>query len=374
MPRKSNQQGRQAERDMAAEQQQRAWSILYNHPVLAPLAYRVYTPDNRLCPRDGWAVVCANGEIHVNEERLASPAEWCYVFAHCLLHLGFGHFAVQKYQQKEWNAACDCFVAQFLAELRLGKPPSELDGLLPALQRAGNFTLRSEEELFSAFCERGVPESLFPTGTAGRTAIDMIYLSEQKLRQGAPVRWQDYLAHGLEAAVKEAVDIAGGVIPHPSRAHTTLLTDAQRARSWFIANYPLLGALAASFTIIEDPLVCHRLEISVAAINMERKEIYINPRAGLTSAELRFVMAHELLHAGLRHDVRCGPRDFYLWNVACDYVVNSWLLEMGVGSLPRIGALYDPSLKGESAEAIYDRIAGDLRRYRKLSTLRGQSL
>ena len=149
------------------------------------------------------------------------------------------------------------------------------------------------------------------------------------------------------------------------------MTAADRARRWFIANYPLLGALAASFTIVEDPLLCIQQHISVAAVNVEERTIYINPHAGMNDEELRFVMAHELLHVGLRHDVRCGGRDFYFWNVACDYVVNGWLIEMGVGNLPRLGALYDPDLKGESAEAIYDLIVTDLRRFRKLATFRG---
>jgi predicted metal-dependent peptidase len=82
-------------------------------------------------------------------------------------------------------------------------------------------------------------------------------------------------------------------------------------------------------------------------------------------------MAHELLHAGLRHQARRQGRDPYLWNVACDYVVNGWLVEMGIGATPRIGVLLDPDLRGFSAEAIYDRIVTDLRRYRKLATLRG---
>jgi predicted metal-dependent peptidase len=156
------------------------------------------------------------------------------------------------------------------------------------------------------------------------------------------------------------------------RAHQT---EAQQARAWFINHYPLLGALASRFTIIEDQLLCHRLGISVAAIDCEAREIYMNPAAGLQRStfreECRFVMAHELLHAGLRHDVRCQGRDPYLWNVACDYVINNWLVEMGIGEMPRFGLLYDPTLKGESAEAIYDRMATDMRRFRKLATLRG---
>jgi predicted metal-dependent peptidase len=89
---------------------------------------------------------------------------------------------------------------------------------------------------------------------------------------------------------------------------------------------------------------------------------------------MRFVMAHELLHVGLRHDARRQGRDPYLWNVACDYVINGWLIEMGLGLLPKVGGLYDAELKGLSAEAVYDRIVTDLRRYRKLATLRGIGL
>lgn len=117
---------------------------------------------------------------------------------------------------------------------------------------------------------------------------------------------------------------------------------------------------------------CLRLGISVAAVDAESKEVFMNPAAGLDDHEARFVLAHELLHVGLRHDARRSGRDPFYWNVACDYVINGWLIEMGLGELPKVGALYDPELKGESAESIYDRIVTDLRRYRRLWTLAGQ--
>jgi hypothetical protein len=44
---------------------------------------------------------------------------------------------------------------------------------------------------------------------------------------------------------------------------------------------------------------------------------------------------------------------------------------MGVGRVPQVGLLHDPELKTESAEAVYDRIVTDLRRFRKLQTMRG---
>ena len=50
-------------------------------------------------------------------------------------------------------------------------------------------------------------------------------------------------------------------------------------------------------------------------------------------------MAHELRHVGLRHDTRRQGRDGHLWNVACDFVINAWLIEMGVGRGPRVRLL-----------------------------------
>ncbi|MCL2300246.1 MAG: peptidase, partial [Firmicutes bacterium] len=171
--------------------------------------------------------------------------------------------------------------------------------------------------------------------------------------------------------VRSAVSVAAGELGQDWQVGAN--SPAARAKEWFISSYPLLGAIAASFKLIEEPLVCQRLEISIAAISPGLREIYINPQAVLDSEELRFVMAHEFLHAALRHDARKDWRDGYLWNVACDYVINQWLSEMGVGERPD-GLLYDEQFKGLNAEAVYDRIVTDMRTYRKLATLRGIGL
>lgn len=75
-------------------------------------------------------------------------------------------------------------------------------------------------------------------------------------------------------------------------------------------------------------------------------------------------MAHEFLHVALRHDARLEGRDPVLWNVACDYVINGWLVDMKVGILPD-GVLYDQQFQGMSAEAVYDLILADQRQYLK---------
>lgn len=53
----------------------------------------------------------------------------------------------------------------------------------------------------------------------------------------------------------------------------------------------------------------------------------------LTDPEMKFVMLHEMLHCVLKHCVRGRALNRFLYNVACDIVVNSLILEaMGVAS------------------------------------------
>jgi predicted metal-dependent peptidase len=145
---------------------------------------------------------------------------------------------------------------------------------------------------------------------------------------------------------------------------------ASQARSWFINSYPIFGALAISFRLIEDPEICLREDVVTAAVCAESREIFINSSRELTEQQCRFVLAHEFLHVGLRHHARTQGRDPFLWNVACDYVINGWLKQMKIGAmLPDV--LYDSELNDQSAEQVYDRITGDLRLQRRLVTLRG---
>jgi predicted metal-dependent peptidase len=345
---------RQPTNDIALLNYQLGCQIVHEHPMFSGLVYAVRQPGNR-CPPTSWAVVTNRGNIHVHPTRLGSKEEWAYVLAHCALHLGFGHFQ-ERENFREWNAACNCFIAKFLADLKFGRAPDEYNFQL-------NFSTRDEESLYQEFCLQGIP---------GYNFVDMIfeYSKNNSHYIAHNVDWQKKFGEGLIQSVTSAVNVAAGV-QSSLREFIEKDTLSTRAKSWFINSYPLLGALAANFEIIEDPLICQRLDISVAAVDAQSKQIFINPAAGLDEKECRFVMAHELLHVGLRHDTRRQGRDPYFWNVACDYVINSWLVEMGIGELPKFGALYDPDLKGLSAEAIYDIIVTDLRRFRKLATLRG---
>lgn len=351
--------------DPATEAFNRGAELVAKHPVFGPMVglySRIFRHKGYAHPDNGWVVVDWRGHLWAHPTRRGSPEEWAYVLAHALLHLGMGHFQARS-RPHEWQAACDCVVGRFLRDLKFGRPPEDF---------LTDFDVGAQDEanLYEQFCRHGIPPQLRHCGTAGG-APDMSDPGQMSERDRKD--WQARFAEGLVRAVDAAVELAAGRRDslNGTRPASTV---ADRARAWFISSYPLLGALAASFKLIEDPVVCARMQIAVAAVDAVSQEIYVNPAAGLDELSARFVLAHELMHVGLRHQARRQGRDAYLWNVACDYVINGWLIEMRVGDLPAFGALHDPALAGLSAESVYDILVTDLRRHRKLATLRGRGL
>ncbi|MGA3601969.1 DUF2201 family putative metallopeptidase [Lysinibacillus agricola] len=335
-------------------------AIVREHPLFEALFNAVYIEYEDMSLKD-WAYVTSSGVIYVNHGKRGHPNEWAYVIAHCLLHLGL-HHNQPKEQQEQWNIACDCYITKFLSELKFGQAPRDMNE--PIFDSFAN-----EEKLYERFIREGVPEH-FKMYSTMPGQVDFIITQD---KGGYFYRRYDFpalFAEGLSRAVQSAIRVAGGM--DRSLSGSAIKSQAEKAKAWFMSSYPLFGALASDFTIIEDPLVCTRMAISIAAISVDTKEIYINSSVLMTDEEMKFLMAHELLHAGLSHATRRQGRDPYLWNVACDYVINGWLIEMKVGDMPEVGGLYDPELKGLSAESIYDRIVTDIRMYRKLRTFRGQ--
>ena len=369
MSRKAKKRSKKKQSNPANDAFQAAVNLLAAEPMFRALFNRatiVRWHDNH-CPPQGWAVVTTNGDIHVHPTRRADPKEWLYVLAHCLLHLAFDHFGEAHKDPVLWNVACDCFVTRFLSHLKLGRVPQEMLGSV-------SFSASSEEELYRQFCENGLPPQFGELSTAGARVRDMRFEPvRESYWYSQPPDWQKLFAHGVTLAVSHVVRQAANV-EIDQTGQPKERTRGEKARQWFISTYPLLGALAASFRLIEDPKLCARMDIAVAAVNAELKEIYLNPAAGLDIEECRFVLAHEMLHVGLHHHARRQGRDPFLWNVACDYVINAWLIEMKIGQMPHIGALYDPELKGLSAESIYDHIVTHIRYYAKRATLRGVGL
>ena len=382
--------------DPAAENRQAGLHLVRWHPLFAPLAHTAvwYAANDGQyrCPPDGWAVVTSSGHIHLHPKRRGEPEEWAWVAAHCLLHLGFDHLAAQRLNgwsaaaglpngarwahsgagfDAAWNLAACAAVNRFLAHLKVGRPPAGLGGPTGFEHLAGQ-EAEAEDEFAMRLRELTSPLNLAGSGTGGPGGdLRWAGLPARDSWPGA-VKWPDLLGEGLADAVGAAVDVAGGAAESLTTEYgPNTKSQWRQALGWFVSSYPLLGALAAAFKLVEKADVCRVHGIAIAAISPAAAELYVNPRVALTQDEFRFVIAHELLHAALRHDTRGGGRDPWLWNVACDFVINGWLTEMSVGDLPAT-ALYDPALKGKSAEQVYDEIAAGRRRTWKLATLRGQ--
>ena len=301
--------------------------------------------------------------VILNRNFLLTPEEWLFTIGHCELHLAFGHFDMDKIPEncdlRLWNMACDIYVTKFLVEAKIGTPRCSLEMYTgPTKDEESIYEyLQAHREL----CDR------FYFGTAAPHTPDMKSLDKPfwyppGKQNIYALRFAAELAHSVSRVVSDA----GGY----NYVEMQRLTAAQKAAHWFLNHYPLLGGLASAFKIIEDLKYCQREEIQIAAVDVTRAEIYVNPAAGLSFEEMKFVLAHEFLHAGLQHHERRQGRDAELWNVACDFVINGWLRDMHVGIMPA-GVLYDETLKNMSAEEIYDRIVNDLRKFSKCQTLRG---
>lgn len=344
----------------AAEAFQAGYGLVKQNAILGPLIERAYPhfEDDYPMAKEDWAWVTSQGHIYANSHRRASAGEWAYVLAHCLLHLGLGHIREDREKDALWNAACDCVVFRYLADLHIGTVPAEFAFPLPA-------GAREEEKLYFWLKEhRGPAYFRYSTMSGGRA--DMSWQGEGKPWHwwSGATDWRQLFAESLRDALRTAVDYAGGVDTKPGEYRK--MGPVQRAREWFLSSYPLLGGVAAGFQLVEDPLAAQRMDISIAAISVQMQEIYVNPAARLTEQEWRFVLAHEYLHAALCHEARLGKRDPELWNTACDYVINQWLRDMEVGTMPE-GLLYDPELAGLSAESVYDLLAANLRKYRRMA-------
>ncbi|MFD7588159.1 hypothetical protein ACFV84_22335 [Kitasatospora sp. NPDC059811] len=320
--------------------------------------------DCGLAPTGGWAVVDSDGTVHVNPRRRAEPDEWAWVLAHCLLHLGFGHVPAAKgvrVQPDAYEEAARCAVVnRFLATFPVGRPPVALPQEYPG---------GDEEELAARWRRDGLPPAV-TAGTAGTADHDQLLVEWQDYGH-TPKDWSAAFAAALTRTMSAAMDRAGGRFDRETGERLPV-RPWTRALGWFVSSYPLLGGIAAGLTVVADAELARAHGISIAAVNAEAGEVYINPLRQQTDEEWRFILGHEMLHAALRHGERRGGRDPFLFNVAADYVINGWLLEMGVGDMPE-GLLHDPQLKGLSAEEVYDRIVRDERRTRRLATLAGKN-
>ena len=91
------------------------------------------------------------------------------------------------------------------------------------------------------------------------------------------------------------------------------------------------------------------------------RKIYYNPEfvKSLLVEEIQGVLFHEGCHVIFEHHLRIGKRNPKLWNIACDYVINMYILDVLGMKLPE-GGLYDARFKGMGAEKVYSILDDEL--------------
>lgn len=124
-----------------------------------------------------------------------------------------------------------------------------------------------------------------------------------------------------------------------------------RARAGMVLNAPFYATLALGMEMIE------RDDIDTMAT--DGKSIFYSAKFvdGCSDAELRGVLAHEVMHVANLHHTRRGNHDAQLWNCAADYAINEQLIKEGF-VLPA-GGLIDARYNGQSAERIYTALANN---------------
>jgi len=131
-----------------------------------------------------------------------------------------------------------------------------------------------------------------------------------------------------------------------------------QVRTFLLHSHPFFGTITAvmKFEISEKTP-------SIAATDCH-KTIYFHPECEkLSNEELLFVTLHEILHAALMHAQRRANRNYYLWSIACDYAVNSILIDEMKKKMPEsIPGLYDKAFSGKTAEEIYRILEEELRK------------
>lgn len=123
-------------------------------------------------------------------------------------------------------------------------------------------------------------------------------------------------------------------------------TRVRDARAGLLLTHPFFGVLSLKLDLIEDA--------SVETAGVNSKALRFAPAfvETLSNAELKGLVAHEVMHLALMHHARQGARDASMWNDAGDYAINAGLVADGF-TLPK-GALLDSKYDGMAAEAIYN--------------------
>lgn len=304
-------------------------------------------------PRTSYMYITTDGVIRVQPHKRAIYEKWYFTTLHLIYHLALGYVDPPPDCEDVdlWVMACEMVVNQHVTVTAGLVPPRGFQAISPVSRFSpfrfgrpapGNQTepIPTANQLLKKWREEGLPP-----------------LPEQWRTSAGPLTW-DVLVTTTSSLVNfrsaYALDKVKSLAPNIRAREPYFDTPPARAIQWFKDNFPLLSAAAAEFSI--DYENADKFDVNIAAVDANNQIIFVNLEADMTELEWRFVMAHEILHVVLEHQKRKGNRDAFVWNIACDYVINNWLVQMGVGTLPPRGGLYKEEYAGLDSETIYDQL------------------
>lgn len=326
-----------------------AKQYLSKHPFFKHFYFYVseVSDDNK----QNYGYMNENGHIFINKKANLSVNQIVYIISLNIMHIQLTHYDHPKgLNIRLYNIACNIHAARFLYDLKI--PGCIFD------KNVEDFPINDNQMVIYEYLNEH-PKMINDWTMCAWTNGDMSKLGNHKINKQSFENTRENFEQKILIAANEVI---GGA---------TCSTMFESITSWFITNYPLFGAIAAGIKIVDDIEYCKLNQIKVAAIDMDEGIIYVNTENQLSKEEWLFVVAHEYLHAGLNHHQRINRRNRFLWNVACDYVINGWLYELGIGKMPTMGILYDVELKDMSAEEIYEQIIRTFKNIKDYQTLAG---
>lgn len=141
-------------------------------------------------------------------------------------------------------------------------------------------------------------------------------------------------------------------------AHTDEIIDKIIvARVGLLLRHPFFGNMATRLKIQEGGPFCNTAATDGRTIFFNRE--FFKP---LTSKQVEFVIAHEILHNVFDHMGRREGRNPRIFNIAADYCVNGQLVRDRIGdhNIPDIKIFHDPKYYGMGAEEVYDKIFDEM--------------
>ena len=141
-------------------------------------------------------------------------------------------------------------------------------------------------------------------------------------------------------------------------AHTDPIIDKIIvARVGLLLRHPFFGNLATRLQIKEAEEWCNTAATDGRAIYFNRK--FFEP---LSTKQVEFVIAHEILHNVFDHMGRRESRNPKIFNIAADYCVNGQLVRDRIGdhTIEGIKIFHDTKYYGMGAEEIYEKIFDEM--------------